>query len=304
MVTIAPARVGARLLELADAARLRSMAVVGTGKNVGKTVVVRALCEALHARGIAYGLTSIGRDGEAVDAADALAKPRLFLYPGALLATARDVLPPAPASELRDLSALRTAAGPLVYAAVREPGFYEIAGAPTASGVRASIERMYELGAQFIILDGAVDRVAALAGSAHGIIVAAGASNAPTPGEAAAEVRALVERLSIPAWDPTQAALHVEGALTAADIREFLAAPQTQQIVVNDPTQIAIRGNALLHALQRLKIRCKRPLHVMAVTVASIGRERYFEPASFIREVAAATNLPVFDVYSAKEAAA
>lgn len=303
-MVISPARVGSRLLALADSAGLRSMAVVGTGKNVGKTVVVRALCEELHARGIPYGLTSIGRDGEAFDAADALAKPRLFLYPGALLATARDVLPPTPAPELRDLSELRTAAGPLVYAAVREPGFYEIAGAPTASGVRASIERMYELGAQFIILDGAVDRVAALAGSAHGIVVAAGASNASTPAQAAAEVRSLVERLSVPAWDPREPAVHVEGALGAADVRALLSDPQKRQIVVNDPTQIAIHGSALPSALQRLTIRCKRPLRVLAVTVASIGRERYFEPSAFMREVAEATNLPVFDVYAAKEAAA
>lgn len=301
---IASARVAPRLLELAEAAGRRSIAVVGTGKNAGKTVVVRALCESLHARGVAYGLTSIGRDGEAVDAADALAKPRLFLYPGALLATAREVLPAAPAPEVRDLSALRTAAGPLVYVAVREPGFYEIAGAPTASGVRASIERMYELGAQFAILDGAVDRVAALGGSAHAIVVAAGASGSATPAEAAAEARSLVERLRVPAWDPAQSAVHVEGALGAVEVRAFLAAREERQIVVTDPTQIAVRGTALPGALQRLKIRCKRPLHVIAVTVASIGRERYFEPAAFMREVAAATKLPVFDVYAGKEAAA
>ena len=46
----APARPAAELLDLALAQGLRSIAVAGIGKNAGKTVVVRALCEALQAR--------------------------------------------------------------------------------------------------------------------------------------------------------------------------------------------------------------------------------------------------------------
>lgn len=304
MGVIAPARPAADLLDLAIAGGLHSIAVVGTGKNAGKTVVVRALCEELHARAVRYGLTSIGRDGEAVDASDALAKPRLFLRPGALLATARDVLPVAPAVELLDLSTLATAAGPLAYAAVREPGFYEIAGAPTASGVRASISRLRELGAQFALLDGAVDRVAALAGSGHGIVVATGASAAATPTAAVAEVRALVARLSIPAVNPAHPAIHIEGALSAPALAAFAASNETSQVVVRDPTRVAVRGQALLSALQRVTVRCERPLRVIGVTVASIGPDRYFEPAAFLRDVAESVGLPTFDVYAGKRAAA
>lgn len=300
----APARPAAELLDLALARGLRSIAVAGIGKNAGKTVVVRALCEELRARGVRFGLSSIGRDGEAVDAADAQSKPRLFLQPGALLASARGVLPVTPAAELLDLSALQTAAGPLVYAAVREPGFYEVAGAPTASGVRASIARLFELGAEFVVLDGAVDRVAALAGSGHGIVVAAGASNAATPAAAVSEVRALVARLTIAQADPALPALRIEGALGAAAVARLLAQRETRQIVVHDPTQVTVHGSAMLGALERLNVRCERPLRVIAVTVASIGRDHYFEPESFLREVAAAVPVPVFDVYAAKRAAA
>lgn len=304
MGLIAPARAAAELLDLALANGLQSIAVVGTGKNAGKTVVVRALCEELHARGVRYGLSSIGRDGESVDATDARPKPRLFLHPGALLATARGVLPVTPAVELLDLSSLETAAGPLAYAAVREPGFYEIAGAPTASGVRASIARLFELGAQFVVLDGAVDRVAALAGSGHGIVVATGAATAATPAAVISDVRALVARLAIPQADPAQPAIRIDGALGAPALSRFASAGEVRQIVVRDPTQIAVRGQALLSALQRVSVRCERPLHVLGVTVASIGPERYFEPAAFLRDVAAAVGLPAFDIYAAKRAVA
>jgi len=39
------------------------------------------------------------------------------------------------------------------------------------------------------------------------------------------------------------------------------------------------------------------------VTAASIGRDRYFEPAAFARAVALATGLPTFDVYAGARAA-
>lgn len=293
-----------QLFSLARAAGCNSIAVVGTAKNVGKTVVVGAICNALHAQGTRYGLTSIGRDGEAIDAADAVAKPRLLLHPGAMIATARSVLPASPAMQILDLSALATAAGTIVYAGVCEPAFYEIAGPPTASGIRATVRRLYELDAQFVVLDGAVDRTAALAGERHAVVVATGASNVGTPAEAIADVQALVSRLQIPVFDPAQPALHIEGALTSSRVAQLLAAGDERQIVVRDPTQVAVRGKVLANLSERLRLRCRRPLRVIAVTVASIGRDRYFEPRSFMQAVAAATRLPVFDAYAAKMIAA
>jgi uncharacterized NAD-dependent epimerase/dehydratase family protein len=295
---------GTQLLSLARAGGARSIAVVGTAKNVGKTVVVGAICNALHAEGTRFGLTSIGRDGEAIDAADGLAKPRLLLHPGATIATAANVLSKTPAMQILDLSALATAAGAIVYACVREPAFYEIVGPPTASGIRAAVRRLFDLDAQFVVLDGAVDRIAALAGEDHAVVVATGASNAGTPEEAIHEVRALVRRLQIPKFDSAQPALHIEGALTAPLVAELLAAGEQRQIVVRDPTQIAVRGKAFTSLSERMRLRCERPLRVIAVTVASIGRERYFEPRSFMQDVADATGLPVLDAYAAKMIAA
>lgn len=296
-------RVGDALLDLARTGGLRSLFVVGTGKNVGKTVAARAVAEAAAARGVRFGLTSAGRDGEAVDVTDSGAKPRLFLRPGALVATARDVLPRSPASEVVELSPFFTAAGPLVYARVRAPGYFEVVGPPTASAIRAVVTRMHELGCEQTIVDGAIDRVAAVAGGDDAVIVCAGASGAGTMREAVDEIRALVKRLMIPAFDPESAYVRVDGALTAGLASQHAAANVRTQIVVRDPTQIAMSGKALLGVLERLDVRCERPLHIVAASVASIGRERYFEPRAFLRAVADATSLPVFDVYAAEAAA-
>jgi len=293
--------VGAELLDLALRDGARGIAVVGTGKNVGKTVTTRALLEAL--RGTCVGLTSIGRDGEAVDIGDALAKPRLRLQPGTIVATARAVLPVSPASEILETGDLMTAAGPLLYARVRVATFYELLGAPTASGVRASLEQMRALGADVTLLDGAVDRVAALAGGDDAIVVATGAATAASVEDAVEEARALVARLTVRKADEREPALRLDGALTATMVADLVARGEKRQIVVRDPTQIALSGKAFDGAMRRLTLRCERPLRVVAVTAASIGRDRYFEPAAFARAVALATGLPTFDVYAGARAA-
>ncbi|MEO6836585.1 MAG: hypothetical protein ABI231_11875 [Candidatus Tumulicola sp.] len=295
-------RVGLAIFDLARAAGAASIFVVGIGKNVGKTVTTRAVYEAAHASGLRVGITSVGRDGEAVDAGDAQPKPRLFLRPGTTIATAREALPRSPAAEILDLSSLQTAAGPLVYARVRHGAFYELVGPPTASGMREAVAALRSR-ADVTIVDGAIDRVAALAGGESAIVVAGGASAAGTMQEAVDAMRALVERLTVARYDPRDDAVRIDGALTPARAAGLIGAHESRQIVVRDPTQIALAGKAASHAFARLRIRCERPLHVIAATVASIGRERTFEPRAFARAVADATGLPTFDVYAGERAA-
>lgn len=294
-------RVGLELLDLALAYGARSLFFVGIGKHVGKTVALRATYEAACARGLHAGLTSIGRDGEAVDTGDALPKPRLFLRSGSVVATARGVLPRSPASELLELSPLRTAAGMLAFARVRHAAYYELVGPPTASGIRATVDALLEY-APLVLVDGAVDRVAALAGGRDAIVIACGASAAPTPDAAVDAIAALVRRLSIAAYDPREDAVRIDGALTASMAAELIAAGERRQIVVRDPTQCALAGKAALHALRALRVRCERPLKTIAATVASIGRDRSFEPRALASAVAQATGLPTFDVYAGTQA--
>ena len=291
-------RTGERLLELARGGGARSLFVVGTGKNVGKTVAMRAIAAAASARGLTVGLTSTGRDGEAIDAADSLAKPRLYLQPGCVVATARNLLPEHPASEMLDVTGWPNASGTICFARVRHAGYYEIAGPPTASSIRECVNRFFSYGCDQAIVDGAQDRVAALAGGGDAVIVATGAASARTIEDAVDDIRALVLRLGVPACDPRKPMLKIDGALTASRAAQLSAAREERQIVVRDPTQIAMHGKALLGMRGRLDVRCERPLRVVAATVASIGRDRYFEPRAFADAVAQATGLPTFDVYA------
>ncbi len=295
-------RVGKELLELALHCGARSLCVVGTGKNVGKTVAMRAAYEAACEQGLQVGLASAGLDGEAADQLGGHAKPRIELRAGTCFATARDVLPRSPASEILAISRLQTAAGALVYARAAERAHCELIGPPTASGLREVLEELTAR-AEIAIADGAIDRVAALAGGRDAIVVACGAAAATTMRQAVDDVSALVQRLGIARFDPDEPAVFIEGALTPLQTARFIGTGERGQIVVRDPTQVALRGRAAAKAFEALRIRCERPLRVIAVTIAAISPERSFEPDAFARAVAAATRLPAFDVYAGKRAA-
>jgi hypothetical protein len=295
-------RVGLELLELARAAGDGSIFVVGIGRDVGKTTALKAIYAAACAKGVRVSLASIGREGDATLRSEIRAKPRFWLQPQTVFVTARGALARSPAVEILKLSRMQTPAGALLYARVASSAFYELVGPPTASGVRETVAELRALGTTAIV-DGAVDRVAALAGSDGAIIVACGAAAAKTMQEAVDDAAALVARLRVPALDANAPAIAVEGALTAAMAASFIAARETRQIVVRDPTQIALSGRGGVRALAQLTIRCQRPLRVIAATIASIGPQTSFEPRTFAKAVAAATGLPTFDVYAGARAA-
>jgi predicted GTPase len=283
-------RVGLRLLELARARSARAIFVVGTGKNVGKTTALGAIYEAAWQSGLRVGVASIGP------------KPRLRLQPNTVFATARPRLPRSPAVEVLKISHLESSAGKLLYARTVYGGFYELAGPSSVSGLREAID---EISAQcdLILVDGAIDRISTLASSAGAIVVSCGAAAAKTASEAVSDVAALTARLRIPPFDPHDAAIEWEGALTATIAAGFISAGEERQIVVDDPTQIVMSGRSLTEALTRLRIRCRRPLDVVAITVCAVAPEHSFDPAGFLHAVADATKLPAFDVFAGQEAA-
>jgi hypothetical protein len=290
-------RVGEALLERVQATGACSVVVVGTGKNVGKTVVARAIVDAAYDRGLRVGVASVGRDGEEFDVIDGRAKPRMFLRSGTVVATARDVLPRSPASEILEVSDVVTAVGVLLFGRVRAPQNFEIVGAPTAAGVRTTIEKFREFGCEFVVVDGAIDRLAALAGGDDAVVAVSAAGEGKTHEEAIDDLRSLTSRLRVPKFDPRKPSLRIEGAFGEQRAAELMKAREARQIVVRDPTQITLSGKSWLQTSERLLVRCERPLNVVAVCVASLG-DPDADPLSLVRDAARTTGLPAFDVYA------
>jgi hypothetical protein len=124
------------------------------------------------------GVTSIGRDGEEHDVIDArIDKPRVQLQRGSLVATTGALLRSSGVAHERLVSTgVRTPLGEVVLARMDEPGTIEIAGPSAATDLRAVSEAMLELGAEQVLLDGAIDRRAASSPDvADGLVMATGA---------------------------------------------------------------------------------------------------------------------------------
>ncbi|HZO92651.1 MAG TPA: hypothetical protein VFB22_02695 [Candidatus Baltobacteraceae bacterium] len=285
------------LYALATAAA-RSVVVVGTAKNAGKTTTFNALAAVARRHGERIAVTSIGRDGEPADALDAQPKPRVRIAPGTVVALAAATLPRTPA-----LAILGTgeggALGATVYARAVLPTACEIAGPPTARAMRATIERLRVLCEGTVLVDGAIDRVAPLAGGDDAVIVATGAAGGATIERVAAVAAGAVARLALPGRDPERERariVHVAGALDARDADELIASARGATVVVRDPTRVAVRG-ALFDALREaVDLRCERTLRVVACTTSPVGRGASLSPRDLVNAVARATGVPTFDV--------
>ena len=232
------------------------------------------------------------------------------------------LVPRSPACEIIATTEERCALGPIVLARMRAEGYVEIAGPPTAAALRRIADALGAMSA-FVLIDGAVDRIAALRGGQDAIVVAVGAAGAPTIAHAADDAAALVARLQLPAVDrgvaasfgsratvePTMAdvpgeTVDVPGALTAAMAAAFVRANERRPIIVRDATHVAFGGREFLATAQRLDLRARIALHPIACTVAPQGPERAFEPRAFARLVAQRAGLPTYDVYAASAAEA
>ncbi|HEY6781335.1 MAG TPA: hypothetical protein VI111_10290 [Thermoleophilaceae bacterium] len=159
-------------------AAIRRLAIVGLAKNTGKTVALATMLRELEADGQTVGVTSIGNDGEQHDAIDErIAKPAIRLAAGSLVATTDLLLRRGSAPvELLRRTPYRTSLGRVVIARLRAAGALEVAGPVAAQDVGTVAEELIALGAERVLIDGALDRRASAAPTvADGVVVATGA---------------------------------------------------------------------------------------------------------------------------------
>lgn len=175
---------------------MSTLAVMGMTKNTGKTVALNHLLAQAAAAQVAVGVTSIGRDGEDRDQVFFVPKPPVRVWPGTLVATARDTLQRAKVRyQLIDATGIDSPMGEVLVVKVQDHGEMEIAGASRGSDQRQLIGRLQQCGAALVLLDGALGRSHhASPAIADGVILATGAA---IGGGMADVLRKTRERLAI-----------------------------------------------------------------------------------------------------------
>lgn len=154
----------------------KSIAIVGMAKNVGKTVTLNHLIQEAEREGVKVGLTSIGRDGERVDALSATHKPEIWVTTGTLFATAQSAMKKSGirAQVLADTGFKTILGGVYIYQAM-EDGNVELVGPHSHSQLERVIDLMREE-AEIVLVDGAINRSSSAAPSiTDAVLLATGA---------------------------------------------------------------------------------------------------------------------------------
>lgn len=195
------------LAQIVTKARIQRLSLIGLAKNVGKTTATNHLLQTLLAERLyeasELALTSLGLDGEAIDAMTGLPKPRYVPQAGLLVATTNEFLRQAESEGARfeRLQQLpgRTALGPVMLARVKQPGRVVIAGPTLLRDLRSTLDQFGASGAKLGIIDGAINRLGAAAPAiTDACLLCVGASVAATPELAAHRLADVFKRLMTP----------------------------------------------------------------------------------------------------------
>ena len=143
--------------------RLSSLAIMGMGKNTGKTSFLNLLIEEAHrqAKDRVLALTSIGRDGEERDLVTKGDKPRIYVTEGTLIATAEDLLSRCDVTkEIMESTGVFSALGRIIIFRALSDGFVELAGPSRSTDLQKIEQSMRNIDRNcFFIVDGALSRM-------------------------------------------------------------------------------------------------------------------------------------------------
>jgi hypothetical protein len=157
--------------------KYKTISIVGMAKNSGKTVALNHLIYEAIEEDITLGIISTGRDGESIDVVTETEKPKIFAEVGTIIATTTEMLSLSDATvEIIYVTDYRTPLGEIIIGRVRNSGYIQIAGPQTVNEIKNVSGLMLNLGAELVIIDGALDRRASAAPSiADAAILSTGA---------------------------------------------------------------------------------------------------------------------------------
>lgn len=187
--------------------KYKTMSIVGTSKNAGKTVTMNQVIAEASDKGITLGLISTGRDGERRDVLTNTEKPSVYATRGTVITTVEEALSKMAdgdnaSIEILDVTSFSTPMGKVVLGKVIEDGYVEISGPRSSSTIKQACDMMQQAGAELIIVDGSLDRRASAAPLvSECTMIAAGASLSRSMDTVLQKTKHIVSLYSIPKAD-------------------------------------------------------------------------------------------------------
>lgn len=187
--------------------KYKTISIVGTSKNAGKTVSMNHIIAEAAERGITLGLVSTGRDGERRDVLTNTEKPPVYACKGSIITTVENSLGNVAEGEragieILEVTGYNTPMGKVILGKVVEAGFVEISGPRSSATIRQMCLMMQDLGAELVLVDGSLDRRASAAPAlSEGTVIAAGAALSRSMEVVIQKTKHIVSLYSIPRAD-------------------------------------------------------------------------------------------------------
>ena len=288
----------------------KTLAIVGICKNAGKTTALNLL---LRQKGLA--VTSIGRDGETTDVVTNTPKPRIFVTAGTLVATAYSLLVNCTVTrEILCATGISCPLGEIVIFKCLDDGFVDLAGPSISAQLILLKQKFFELGAQKILIDGALERKSfSCAKIADAVLLAVGASYDKNINKVIAETDFTLKLYSLPqaTFDapPSQnvtedaqkgkTQIFTEGALSESTLKQLCLLKNANQltVAVSDASKILASPKTVNAFLAKgAKLQTKNIVKVIAVTVNPYSAYGWqFDKDDFKHAIQQITKLPVLN---------
>lgn len=196
------------------------VSIVGMAKNSGKTVTLNHLIAEAMEEDIALGIISTGRDGESTDVVTETEKPKIFAEVGTIIATTTEMLSLGDATiEIIHVTDYRTPLGEMLIGRVKNSGYIQIAGPQTAVETKKVAKLMLGLGAELVLIDGALDRRSSAAPSiSEATILATGAVLSRDMNKVIEQTIHIVSLFSLPSIGDPLARESIEGLISQGQI--------------------------------------------------------------------------------------
>ena len=182
------------------AEKYKRISIVGMAKNAGKTTALNYLIEEAMDEGLLLGITSTGRDGEGTDVVTGTEKPRVYLDTDTIVSVPKQLYALADAGlEILRMTEYGTALGQIMICRVADAGYVQVAGPVINAQHIQMCEEMLALGADLVLIDGAIDRKAIAAPDiSDAIILSTGAVLSRKLSKVVEETAHTVELYSLP----------------------------------------------------------------------------------------------------------
>jgi hypothetical protein len=244
------------------------LAFAGLVKNAGKTTALNTINSLFPDEVI--GITSIGHDGEALDAIYRHPKPPIEVFPGQLVLTAEKFLPEgSDGYQVLEQWGKHSQFGSWLILRIQQTTLFRIAGPSSLPELQVCIEKLLKHGAQRVHIDGALNRLSHLLLKDSGIILSTGASLGASLEDVVKRTRYVLELFQLPRnkdfantpFDISQNAYLKEGAWVG--LPRFLWSQNLKELLPERLECLYFHG-AVTDRLYQLLLGAKRlPRHIL-----------------------------------------